>query len=49
MTIKGKEKDTEKAAERQREKRGKEKHNLYAYTAACNTSSTLFHGEKHQS
>lgn len=51
MTIKGKEKDTDRAIERQKKKRGKEKLyiNLYAYTAAYNTSSTLFHGEMHQS
>lgn len=49
MAIKGKEKDTERTIERQKEMRGKEKHNLYAYTPAYNTSSTSFQGEKHQS
>lgn len=46
MKINGKEKDKERPIERQKEKK---EHNLYAYTAAYNTSSTLFHGERHQS
>lgn len=49
MTINGEQKDTEGAIERKKEMREKERHYLYAYTAAYNTSSTLFRGEKHQS